>query len=265
MTKKTILIDGLQISYNDNNIHSETNLVFIHGNSSSTDAFKNQFISTQFDTYRLIALDLPGHGNSENSKEYSVSFFAAILTQFIQQLKLKNVILIGHSLGGHVAIQSIPYLNNCMGLFLISSTLLESIKSLEEAFVPHPAVALLFKNELSTIDINLLTLSLTNNENASLIKEHINVTDELFREKLYASIQPEKFVDEISIAKELTIPLAIVIGSDDDFINIDYLQRQKLPTLWNKSIQILSNSKHYPHLECPNALNKLLLQFIKSL
>lgn len=264
MTKKTITVTGLKISYLDNDIHSKKTLVFIHGNSSSADAFKNQLSSPLLESYRRIAIDIPGHGASESSEHYSVAFFSNVIVDFLSHLKLENVILVAHSLGGHIAIQSVPKLKKCIGIFLFGSTLLKSPKSLEEAFLPNPSMEFLFKNILNEEDIDQLTHSLTQGTNKTIIKESIKQTDVLFREKLLSSIQPEGFIDEVTIAENLNLPIAIVIGSDDHFINIDYLKTLVLPTLWNNSIQILSKSKHYPNLEHPKAFNTLLIDFVDS-
>ncbi|RLA00888.1 MAG: alpha/beta hydrolase, partial [Gammaproteobacteria bacterium] len=45
----------------------ETCLLFIHGNSSSKSVFSKQLSSDLAKKYRLIALDLPGHGDSDNA------------------------------------------------------------------------------------------------------------------------------------------------------------------------------------------------------
>lgn len=57
-------------------------------------------------THRVIALDLKGFGQSDKplDKQYSVLDQAALVSEFIEQKKLKNVSLVGHSLGGGVAL-----------------------------------------------------------------------------------------------------------------------------------------------------------------
>ncbi|MEE2775932.1 MAG: alpha/beta hydrolase [Acidobacteriota bacterium] len=53
-------------------------------------------------TYRVLALDLRGHGDSEKTGSYSQPLYVADLHEVIANLELDDVILIGHSLGGQV-------------------------------------------------------------------------------------------------------------------------------------------------------------------
>jgi pimeloyl-ACP methyl ester carboxylesterase len=50
----------------------------------------------------VLALDLPGHGRSPGSGFASIDEYANLLTLFMEALKLENVVLIGHSMGGAI-------------------------------------------------------------------------------------------------------------------------------------------------------------------
>ena len=55
--------------------------------------------------YRIIVLDLPGFGKiSEPTYGYTVYDYYEVLCEFLDNLKVKNPILIGHSFGGRIAI-----------------------------------------------------------------------------------------------------------------------------------------------------------------
>jgi pimeloyl-ACP methyl ester carboxylesterase len=56
--------------------------------------------------YRVIALDFPNHGNSGvDSQPASATRYTEILTQFIENLHLPSVVLLGNSIGGAVSIR----------------------------------------------------------------------------------------------------------------------------------------------------------------
>lgn len=80
-------------------------LLFIHGLASYSQCWEKN-LETLKENYRCIAIDLPGNGFSAYGNfAYSISFFVASLKEFIDELKLKNICLVGHSLGGQIAIK----------------------------------------------------------------------------------------------------------------------------------------------------------------
>ena len=83
-------------------------VLLIHGNSASGEVFKKQFQSALGKKYRLIAPDLPGHGDSDvavDTETYSFPGYARVLAELINTLGLKKVTVVGWSLGGHIALE----------------------------------------------------------------------------------------------------------------------------------------------------------------
>lgn len=100
------LPNDLRIAYIDEGEGPFT-LLFIHGLGSYLRAW-DQNIDQLRQDYRCIALDLPGYGKSSKGEyAYDMSFFAEVIRQFIDQLQLKNVILVGHSMGGQIAMHTV--------------------------------------------------------------------------------------------------------------------------------------------------------------
>ena len=82
----------------------DTTLLFIHGLANYGASWKKN-IEALSKTHRCIALDLPGNGLSGNSDQnYSISFFTKCIIDFIGRLGLKKVCLVGHSMGGQIAL-----------------------------------------------------------------------------------------------------------------------------------------------------------------
>lgn len=82
----------------------ETALVYLHyfGGSSNT---WSQVIDKLNDDFHCIAIDLQGFGASQSSgKELSVSGNAQSVADVIETLQLKKYVLIGHSMGGKIAL-----------------------------------------------------------------------------------------------------------------------------------------------------------------
>ena len=74
--------------------------------------------------YRCIALDLPGHGDSENlAYVHSMEEMAEVVKALLDHLKIRRAVVIGHSMGGYVALAlSDRYPDLLKGMVLMNST-----------------------------------------------------------------------------------------------------------------------------------------------
>jgi pimeloyl-ACP methyl ester carboxylesterase len=83
-------------------------VVFLHGLGGSQSTWQI-VLGELADRYRVVAIDLPGHGQSDKSApdaaDYSVPGIAAAIGEAVESLKLAPAIVVGHSLGGAVALQ----------------------------------------------------------------------------------------------------------------------------------------------------------------
>src|SRR5262249_30785345 len=82
----------------------DTALVFLHGWCGDRAYWTNQADAFAND-YRIVTLDQAGHGESgKDRKAWTVESLAADVAAVVKDLGLKRVILVGHSMGGPVAL-----------------------------------------------------------------------------------------------------------------------------------------------------------------
>lgn len=101
---KTIdLDDGIQIAYMEEGKGDQT-LLFIHGLGSYAPAWKKNIEGLK-NEFHCIAIDLPGYGHSSKG-DYpgDMLFYADVIAKLIRKLDLQQVTLVGHSMGGQIAI-----------------------------------------------------------------------------------------------------------------------------------------------------------------
>ena len=93
-----ININRENLSYFDSE-KGDITLLFIHGAFINKEYWNEQL--TYFsEKYRVIAIDIAGHGNSShNRNEWTIKNYGKDISEFIKKLLLKNVVLIGHSIG----------------------------------------------------------------------------------------------------------------------------------------------------------------------
>lgn len=97
-------------------------LLFIHGIGDCSDTWLDVMARLAQD-YTVIAPDLLGHGRSDKPRaDYSVAGYANAMRDLISVLDVDRVTIIGHSLGGGVALQfAYQYPDRCERLVLVSS------------------------------------------------------------------------------------------------------------------------------------------------
>ncbi|PVW15795.1 alpha/beta fold hydrolase [Marixanthomonas spongiae] len=249
MEIKNCIVNNHRISYLEVNPSSEKIILFIHGNSLSKAIFTKQLESQQLKAFRMLALDLPGHGDSQWLETYSVHQIVDDLATFCNQLKLKNYTVVGHSFGGHMAIQALPKLKNCSSIFLIGTPPLQLPLNIEEAFMPHTAIPLLFKKELTEEDLDIFATSLTHKEHQEFVKENLKNTDPHFRQSLLKSIKLGQMLDEVKILSESGISVKLVFGEDDVLVNFEYLKKLEKNDLMNFTFQKVEGAMHLTHIE----------------
>lgn len=269
MTEKTLEINDAKVAYLDENANREDAILFIHGNSLDKFSFKKQFEQGEFDDYRLIAMDLPGHGSSEVSKspneEYNVPFFAQLISDFLQQLNIKKVILVGHSLGGHIAIEMAGRFPTMIKVLIVTGCPpLGCPADLSSAFLPHPAGRLLFQKDLSVPEIEELTSALGHAESAGYLIKTISKADPNVRSCVGGSIAAQNYLDEIEIINSIEIPYAILHGEKDVFCNSGYFDKYNFKNQWRGELQVIKDGTHNVIIDNAKAFNETVLTFLSE-
>ena len=99
-----VRINGLQLHYREWGEPSSPPVVLLHGGSAHAHWW-DFFADTVADAYRVLALDLRGHGDSghPDPPAYRIEDYARDLGGFVDATTDRPIHLIGHSLGGLVA------------------------------------------------------------------------------------------------------------------------------------------------------------------
>ena len=133
--------------------------LLLHGNSSSGKSFQHQLESTLGEQFRLVAIDLPGHGRSDYAKypqlSYTLPQYASIVVQVANALSLSNAFFVGWSLGGHILLEASSELPKAAGFMIFGTPPVGDPSTMADAFLPNPAMKLSFKPELTEEEMKL--------------------------------------------------------------------------------------------------------------
>jgi pimeloyl-ACP methyl ester carboxylesterase len=263
----TITVEAQQLAFGRSE-GSGRAVVFVHGNSSSSRTWRQLLAGPFGQRYRCLALDLPGHGRSAPASDhaaYSLPGYAAALTGFCRALDAADAVIVGWSLGGHIAIEAAPHLPDAAGFLVYGTPPVATAAQMPEAFLPNPVLNVGFTAEISRDDAEAYASSFVAPGSALNTDDAVTDilrTDGAARASLFASVGEGRFADEVAIVATLGRPLAVLHGEKEQLISLDYLTKLSIPSLWRGAVQIVPGTGHAPHLEAPEEFTRLLEQFI---
>ncbi len=117
---RTMTLHGDRVAYRDEGAGEV--LLLVHGMGGSSSSWR-ELVPKLAKKYRVIAPDLLGHGLSDKPRgDYSVGAFAVWLRDLLDTLGVPKATIVGHSLGGGIAMQfAHQHRDYCQRLILISS------------------------------------------------------------------------------------------------------------------------------------------------
>jgi pimeloyl-ACP methyl ester carboxylesterase len=245
-------------------------VVLIHGNSSSSRVFSRQLEGPLGQRFRLIAVDLPGHGASDDAKDpsaYSLPGHARAVRAALDALGIDEAHFVGCSLGGHIALEMAPDLKRARGFVIFGAPPITSGERMSEAFLPNPAMKATFQENLDTAEASAYVAAFFRPGFADIspfFLDDVVRTDGRARSNLGASAQRGEFRDECAVVGDLRVPLAVLHGDEEQLVNRRYFDSVAMPTLWRRAVQRIPDAGHMPQWEMPEAFNALTEAFVRD-
>jgi pimeloyl-ACP methyl ester carboxylesterase len=265
-----------KIHYQTSCSGKKTILLFLHATCSSAASFL-PMVELLKDEYDLVILDFPGHGLSDPIKEeknlnyYGLVGLVNLLVEFINKLKLKNVICFGNSLGANVSIRSIPFLKTVIKALILESSLHgETIEDFASVSTQVINKELMTRRDLNQNELKILTAAYLGKNPSKKIYEKMSYdiahTDKQFREQLMFHIDNEKWPDELKLIKDSHLPVLYIGGVEDAFIQPTYYKKLiDKKVIKDSCLRLIEGVGHVPHLENPQICSQIILEFTHQL
>jgi pimeloyl-ACP methyl ester carboxylesterase len=270
MEEQRIIVDGQELAYAQSEGQGRP-VIFVHGNSSSSRTWDGILTGPFGQRFRCLAFDLPGHGDSapaSHREDYSLPGYAHALAGFAQATGAADAVIVGWSLGGHIALEATARLPAAAGYAVFGTPPVASAAQMAEAFLPNPAMNVGFAAVVSPEDARVYAASFTAPGSTLPLEPFVTDilrTDGAARAGLFGSVLEGRFADQVAIAGALPQPLAILHGEGEQLVNLAYLQKLTVPTLWRRTVQVIPGVGHALHQEAPETFSGLLEQFIADL
>jgi pimeloyl-ACP methyl ester carboxylesterase len=244
-------------------------VLFIHGNSSCSAVFERQFSTDLAKTYRFIAADLLGHGQSDNAREprqsYSIPGHAALLIEALRALNIRRAALFGWSLGGHIGLEMIGQGFDAAGIVLVGTPPIgRGILAMMRGFQTQLDLLLATKSVLRRKEIERFARISVGETHAPCFYDAIARTDRQARPILARGMMTGIGVDQRWIVENVAVPVAVVNGSREPFARLDYLAGLAYQNLWTGRCHVIEGASHAPFLEMPERFDPLFSSFLRD-
>lgn len=259
--------------YGDGNIP----VILLHGFGASLNSWYDIKDLFPFNKYRLFLIDLKGFGLSSKPKDnnYTIEEQANIILKFIENQALKNIILIGHSYGGGVALLTQLKMNDINQESLTNKLILIDCAAYDEEmpffikYLKTPIVNSLVLNLFSSNFRARYTLNHLFFNKEKVTKDRINRYAELFRLagtnytfiKVAKQLIPNNHRSIIEKYNTIKTPTLIIWGENDPALSLKNGKRlqKEIP---NSQLDIINNCGHIPQEECPEETFNSIISFI---
>ncbi|MGB4771183.1 MAG: alpha/beta hydrolase [Chitinophagaceae bacterium] len=258
-TAITIRSLGSSIAYTDTK-KGDTTLLFIHGWGIHKGYWDNQ-IDYFKDRYRVVAIDLPGYGESGNTaRTWGPETYVQDIDSIADALQLKNVILIGHSMSGATVVEAgVKYPGRFVGIVGVDNMkdvdMETTPEMMEQWKLFYQAAKKDFKGSIMG-GINALFASTTD----SLIRER--VTNDILSSDTTMTLECLEAMDKYPFATKLPLLKQPVFLIESTYVPTDTAAFTKLGIAYK--FYDMGNVGHYPMLEDRRRFNNLLEQVIHA-
>jgi len=199
-------------------------LIFFHGFCDSHEVW-SEFVKPFSKTNHVVTPDLPGFGRSEPlPSPFSIDQAADVMADWLQNLKLNPCIIVGHSLGGYVALSILERHPEILkGMVLFHST--PNPDSEERKRVRNKVISFVDENGVAPF-IETFVPGLFADKNHPAIPETRRRCGQTTRESLtgYAAAMRER-PDRSKIMMKASFPMLVIAGVKDSLIPLDDLKK----------------------------------------
>ena len=240
-------------------------VLFIHGNSSCRAVFDAQMNGPLAAQHRLIAIDLPGHGESGDAfdpiRTYTRPGLAEAIGEALEKLDVREIVVVGWSLGGHVAIQMLAASTKIRGLMIVGAPPIGP-DGWAQGFVQSPHPSLAARQDWSAADADAFLTTILGRLPEQRLRDAALRTDGRMRKRLFEAARAGLGVDQRRTVESSRIPLAVVNGAADPLIKLDYFDTVAYANLWEGRCHRLPGAGHAPFWEAPDEFAPLLQRFL---
>lgn len=230
-------------------------ILFVHGFSSEANSHEKVGNAIKKMGFRYYAIDFPGHGKTkyEKKSEMNLETYVDLTVKYIMENDLNNIILLGHSMGGAIAVcvnEAVP-------------------KRIKAIMLEDPLNKTIYSNPLKRLKENMTNPVDFKNSDASFIERIKFSWDKAIKGKgelspLLMNLMNPLVINKISHAYEQIgdKPVLLMFGEYDRVIPPEQSIKYISSVASNLSTYIIKNAKHTPSHDNLDDYLKIIKDFL---
>lgn len=215
---RTIEIEGHTVHYRDEGRNNTKTVVLLHGFMQSLDVWSS-YVLTYMNRFRVVTIDLPGHGQSDCFGEiHTMNFMAKVVRDVLSHLGIERCVMVGHSMGGYVALafaELFPFL--LRGLCLVNS---HAMADSEEKRLMREAICAEVLENKAKFVVDFVPHLFSSSRREEMSQDIKYLKDQCLETSVQSIIAAQvgmsRRPSRISVLEELEVPVLFVYGKDDE-------------------------------------------------
>ncbi|GGA76451.1 2-succinyl-6-hydroxy-2,4-cyclohexadiene-1-carboxylate synthase [Ornithinibacillus halotolerans] len=243
-------------------------IVLLHGFTGSTKTWTN-FINTYQGKFKMIVIDLPGHGKTKTSTPVTMEQCCHDIHHILENIGIQTYHLVGYSMGGRTALTYATFYQNELKSLILESASpgIESERERKNRIEHDEKLALKLEEEgleafidyWENIPLFDTQKRLSSNLQMNIREERLSQTVEglaLSLRSMGTGVMPSLW-DTLPSTK---IPVLLLVGElDTKFVVINKKMQKSLS---NSTLQIINGVGHAIHVESETIFGKMVEEFV---
>ena len=235
-------------------------ILYLHGLGCSKNDFLTATSTDELQAYTLVAFDFPGCGNSSypENRALGIDDLVEITNIFVSKLSLGDLVVIGHSMGGLVALLYIQrYDEHIKGFINVEGNLASQDCFFSREITNHSFVEL--KERVFRDFVQELSRSKKRG-----FQKYADMLEKYSSPKAFFDYCPSlvSYSDNGNLIQrftELKIPIIFIYGSENNLLS-------HIPLLKNKGCEVaeIANSNHFPFYDNPQDYYRVICNFLNK-
>lgn len=242
--------------------HGETEptLVFLHYFGGAAMSWKWVIQHLQND-FRCIAIDLPGFGKCPPLENPSLEDYGKYLLQALTELDFHNFVLIGHSMGGKIALQiALNASQNTLQQIILIAPSPPTIEPMPEEekrrlLENHPGE----QNAMTTVN-SATRIPLPEDRRSLALQTHMQAADSAWRWWLQTGMQ-HSIADDLD---QIHVPVTAIASADDPVIPFNTIQHDVVELVPHLRLIKLNGVGHLMPLEVPEKIAEIIFDTVQE-